>query len=169
MTSSKWGVSGIVKDHYETFVDAGTGRPRLSDYATMVAVPIMIGMAVWLRDGRLESSGELLGGVGIFTGGLFALLLQVFPVSQRLTDDPRLAGQRRIGRLVDELEANASYAVLVGLVVTGLLVVIAASTGEQESASRLGSALAATGLTHLLLSSLMTLKRLRALFRRTRT
>ncbi len=162
---TKFAVGDIVVDHYATFTDANTGRVRLADYLAMVAAPAVLGLAVWRRGAHLDGVPELLAGVGVLTGGLFALLLQVFPLAERLTTDPRLSGQLRLRQLVDELEANASYAVLVGLVVTGLLAGIAAFTSDDEEVSAVMSGLALGLLGHWLLTSLMTVKRIRAVYR----
>lgn len=161
---TKFAVGDIVQDHFATFIDARTGKPRVSDYAAMVAVPLLVGAFVWRKQAHLDGVPELLAGVGVLTGGLFALLLQVFPLAERLTTDPRLGGQLRLRQLLDELEANASYAVLVGLVVTGLLAGIAAFTSEGERVSSVASGVAIALLAHWLLTSLMTVKRIRAVY-----
>ncbi len=162
---TKFAVGDIVVDHYATFTDANTGRPRMADYVAMLLVPAAVGAFVWHRGAHLDGVPELLAGVGVLTGGLFALLLQVFPLAERLTTDPRLGGQLRLRQLVDELEANASYAVLMGLVTTGVLAGIAAFTSEGEAVSAVASGVTVGLLVHWLLTSLMTVKRIRAVYR----
>ncbi len=164
--SSKWAVTDVVSDHYATFVDGNTGRPYLPDYAGMIGLPLALGVVLSVTGVTLSGVGELLSGVGVFTGGLFAMLLQLFGLAQRLADDTRLAGQRQLGRLIDELEANVSYSVLVGLVALGILMVAAATQGDDMSRAFSG----ATGavLLHLVLTTFMALKRTREVYRRLR-
>lgn len=166
--STKWSVIDVFRDHYESFVDADTGRPLVFDYVGMLGVPLAVGGFIAGRGVELVNLGQLLAGVGVFTGGLFALLLQIFPLSQRLTDDPRLHGQRRLAQLVDELEANASYAVLVGLACVALLMSVSTLISNAE-ANRWWSGAVAALLLHLLLTAFMVLKRVRFVYGRMRT
>jgi len=166
--SSKWAVGEIVREHYSTFVDAETRKPHLADYLGMVVVPAGAGVALGLRGAHIEGIGDILAGVAVFTGGLFVMLIQVFPLAQRLSDDPRLAGQRRIAELVDELEKNLSYAVVIGLVTVGLLMAAAAMTSTKDKVSPAMTGALVAVLLHLLLTTFMTLKRLRAVYVRMR-
>lgn len=165
--SAKWSVLEVVREHYATLVDLGTGRRRPGDFASILLAPAALAAVVLLAGVQLRGSAELLAGVGIYTAGLFAVLLQVFPLRQRLVDDPRLAGQTRLGRLVDEVEVNVSYAVLVGLAVTAMLMAVSALYGEPLPSW--SSGLLTFGFGHLLMVSLMVLKRIRAVYRRMRT
>jgi hypothetical protein len=162
--SSKWSVTEVVKDHYSTFVDASTGRPMATDYLGMVALPAAIGALIAWRGVEFSSLGDLVAGVGVFVAALFAAQMQTFSLAQRLTDDPRLAGQRRLGRVLDELEANLSYAVLVGLCGLGLLMSAAASHGQGQSASRWWTGAVTAVLGHLVLTTFMALKRTRYVY-----
>lgn len=167
--SSKWSVTDVVKDHYATFVDAGTGRPMVTDYLGMVAAPIAAGVLLAWRGVELRSLGDLLAGVGIFVAALFAAQMQTFALAQRLTDDPRLAGQRRLAQVLDELEANLSYAVLVGLAGLVVLMSAAALHDEEHAASRWWTLAVAAILGHLLLTTFMALKRTRYVYSELRT
>ncbi|HVE95055.1 MAG TPA: hypothetical protein VNB24_09055 [Acidimicrobiales bacterium] len=166
--SSKWSVVDVVRDHYETFVDAESGQWLLRDYVGMVAVPIGLGGLVAWRDPSLAGAGAMLSGVGIFTAGLFGLLLQVFSLATRVVDDPRLAGQTRLSRLVDELETNVSYAVVVGLMTTAALMVANSWHQLPSAQARWGNGFLVALIVHLVLTVFMAIKRTRAVYRKMR-
>ncbi len=169
--SSKWAVTPTIRDHYATFVDQRTQRPVVLDYLGMVAVPAAAAAVVAWHDAQFQSLGPLLAGVSIFTGFLFALLLQLFALRLRVADDPRIPPKSRLPLLIDQLFVNARYAILVGLS-TAVVVVAADLTrdqGQHKAVGRWWAMLLVFFALHLTMTILMCLKRTSAAYRLLRT
>jgi hypothetical protein len=67
--------------------------------------------------------------------------------------------------LNDELESNVSYAVLVGILATALLIFTVATTNKDNPAGRISSAIVAATIIHLILTLFMVLKRARSVYK----
>ncbi|MFJ5805078.1 hypothetical protein [Streptomyces sp. NPDC093093] len=161
--SEKWSITDIAAAHFATYVDARTGKRRKSDFAAFVGIPIALGFSAGiLRNfGHLElyDVSKLVGGVGIFTGLLFGLLTNVFTLSLKLQRDEDLA-DHETAKSVKELFANVSWAVIVGLAMVTLLVVCSSVTSPKDPVSRAWTAVLVALFAHLILTVLMSLKRL---------
>jgi di/tricarboxylate transporter len=163
--SAKWSVRILIQDQFGTLVNERTRRPWIPDYVVFYVIPAASGASSYLMNFRLGDVDGILAGVAILTGLLFALVIHVFTLGLRITDDPRIADGSRISRLVDQVEANVSYAVLVGLATT---VVLSIASGTTESGHRIGklmTAILVALLIHLILIMLMILKRMRSSYR----
>jgi len=125
--------SRLVRAHYETLVDARTGKPLVKDYLLFVGLPLAVGIYC----GPIEkvklpaaASAGLLTVAGLLSAFLFGVMLQV---SQRAMDwadtDPTPSKDvSRHAQFLRELAANAGYATLVSLVASGLFVVAAVTS-----------------------------------------
>lgn len=124
---SRFSVLPIIADHARTLRDQQTRRPRWADLAVLYVVPVAA--ASWSRYNgvRLQGIGELLGGLAILAGFLFTLVIFVFQLRMTVTNDPRVMAAGLLPRLIDQIFATVSYAVLVGLATTGVAMAAAAT------------------------------------------
>lgn len=167
---SRLGLDHLASDHWHSLslVDepAGTIQLSWSDVAVFFGVPAGVGVAAFAAGAELQSLGELLAGTAILTGLLFGLLTHVLGLGLRLYDDPRRTRSSRIVILTDELRANVSYAIGVGILLTGSLMLIAAFTKPTTAGyAPWLTALVLALLVHLLLTLLMILKRVRSTYK----
>jgi hypothetical protein len=160
----KWSVAGVVRDHARTLRDDRTRRYRVRDFLEFYGIPVGIGAAAYFTNFKLDGIEATIGGMAIFTALLFGLLVQVFTLRIRVADSTSLRADIDLGRLIDQLEANVSYTVLVGIALTATLVVIAAVAGTDDPAPVGPTAAVAALFSHFLLSSFMVLKRLRSAY-----
>ncbi|WP_155288387.1 hypothetical protein [Rhodococcoides fascians] len=162
----KFTIGPIVRDHVDTLVDdrRPTGLRRFaSDLAMMFGLPAMLGTVVGIVQPQIADPSDIVAGVAILTGLLFAQIIFIFQLRLQVSADPRYPRDGSVLRLIDELFANVSFAVLSGLATTVLAIVAAATLGDATNTAwdRLASgALVATG-ANLVLTVLMCLKRLR--------
>jgi len=163
--AAKWSVSFLIKDQLDTFVSERTHKPWIPDYIAFFAAPIALGSIAFLFHFRFENVDGILAGVTIFTGLLFALVIHVFTLGLRITDDPRIGSGTRTSRLIDQLQTNVSYAVLVGIVTTVALAVASSTTDSGHRVGRVMTAILVILLAHLVLTILMILKRMRSAYR----
>ncbi|MEV1003580.1 hypothetical protein [Nonomuraea sp. NPDC050202] len=161
---AKWSVIPLIEDHLATFRDQRTNEKRNRDYLVFYAVPMSFGIACYLAGFEMRDPASILAGIAVFTALLFGLLLHVFSLGLRIKDDPRQSTVGRTAQLVDQLQANVGYAVLVGIVTTALLIIAAATTGKDQPIGVLMSAVIAGSLLHLMLTVFMALKRTRAAY-----
>lgn len=161
--SGKWDVRDIAAANFQTYVDAD-GKRRMGDVAIFVAMPILLGVICGILRHfdhlHILDVSKLIGGVGVFTGLLFGLLTNVFTLSLRVRRDEGLNPDHVIIRDVRELFANLSWAVLIGLLLVVLLVVVAATHDPKKSIGAAWTGILVTTFSHLILSLLMSLKRL---------
>ncbi|WP_431918140.1 hypothetical protein [Micromonospora wenchangensis] len=164
--SAKWSVAPIIKKQLSTLVDQNDPkqRPRLGDYLGLFGVPLGLATTAFVTEFRLRGIEGLLGGVAIFTALLFGLLVHVFTLGLRITDDPRISKSGKTAQLVDELQGNVAYAVLVGLFTTTVLIVGVSTTLKDHALGVPISAITVFSICHLLLIMLMALKRTQAAY-----
>ncbi|MEV8362539.1 hypothetical protein [Streptomyces niveus] len=161
--SGKWDVRDIAVANFKTYVDAD-GRKRFGDVVVFVTLPVVIGSACgllrYLDLLHIVDVSKLIGGVGVFTGLLFGLLTNVFTLSLRVRRDEGLNPDHEIIRDVRELFANLSWSVLVGLLLVVLLVTVTAFHDPKKPLGMAWTAVLVTVFSHMILSILMSLKRL---------
>jgi hypothetical protein len=160
----KWSLTDVLRDHILTLRDERTQKLRVIDFIGFYGVPALGAGVAFLLNFQLKALEAAIGGMAIFTALLFGLLVQVFTLRIRVADSSSLRADIRLGRLIDQLEANVSYAVLVGITLTAVLVVTAGVEGVQDAASPVASAVAGGVFLHFLLSVAMVLKRLRSAY-----
>jgi hypothetical protein len=159
--SAKWSVTPIIKKQLSTLVDHRDPkqRPRKRDYFGIFGVPLILSGVGLFFGFRLRGVEGLLAGIAVFTALLFGLLVHVFTLRLRITDDPRISKSGRTALLIDQLQGNVAYAVLVGLFTTAVLTVGVSTTLKDHALGVPISTIAVFSICHLLLTILMALKR----------
>jgi hypothetical protein len=155
----------IVVDHLDTFRNAGTGKRSLLDFAIQLGIPVVIAILSAFAGYRATDIGAFLGGVAVFAALLFALVVFVFQLRITAGNDPIASERVNLLKLLDELFANVSYAVLVGLVTTCLGIVAIWVGHDKDGAPVWVSCLLIGTVTHLVLTILMCLKRIHSAYR----
>lgn len=156
----------VVYAHLDTLRDSQTNKPLIWDYLMLYGFPVFVGgFSLW-REFQAQEIGAFLGGVAVFAALLFALVVFVFQLRLSAGKDPVTSKKVRLLKLLDQLFANVSYAVLVGLWTTFLgIASVWLSDGEGKAPIWL-SVLLVSAVTHLVLIILMCLKRINAAYRR---
>lgn len=168
MSRSRLSVLPIVWDHYETLNGESGGNSRV-DWAVTVVLPAVAGVAVGYFNVKIQEVGNLIAGLSILTGLLFAVVIFVFQLRLQVASDPRIPKGSLVPNLLDELFRNVLYAVLAGLVAT--VVIVVAATTRVVTPDRVlqppaagWAALIVAATAHLIVVLLMCLKRLRAVY-----
>lgn len=163
--SSKFSALVLVQGHYDTLRNYGTKRRRPADYLVYLGGPALIAGCVWFFDGRARNVPDVLAAVAILTGLIFNVFVLIFDLTARATDMLPSHAREFVDQLADELRANVSYAVLVGIVLTGLLGGVVMFTDTDKPLGRVFTLVVVFAGVHLLLTIFMILKRVRAMFR----
>ncbi|MCK2200165.1 hypothetical protein [Corynebacterium callunae] len=158
--------SEIVADHITTLRDARhPEKHSLKDILILYLAPVGVGVLGALYGTPTPDVASLLAAVAVLTGLIFNLSFHVFDKSIQMRNDPfQSADDNAIG-LVDELQSNVNYTILVGIVLTGVLT----SMTLFEAPRNLGILVAiSTGIVsatmiHMLLMCGMILKRFKSL------
>ncbi|MEV4382550.1 hypothetical protein [Streptosporangium sp. NPDC049644] len=165
------GIRDLIRDHFNTLYEFGPGGRSYTswtDITLFYVFPALVGISCWIADLKLYVSDVLLGGVAILTGFLFGLLVHVFSVGVKVSDDSRYGSGDRLPVLIDELRANVSYSCAVGLIITLLLVVPVAFVEPEMLEKGLNPGLAglfSTLFIHLILTLLMVIRRIRSAYK----
>ncbi|WP_189239024.1 hypothetical protein [Planomonospora parontospora] len=165
------GIRDLVKDHFNTLYEFDRDNKSHTSWPDIVlfyAIPTGIGIFCWIRDVKLYISDVMLGGVAILTGFLFGLMLHIFSIGVKIADDPRYKSGDKLPTLVDELRANVSYSCGIGLLVTVILVIPVAFISPSTLEAGLNSDMAglfSTLFTHLVLTLLMVIRRVRSAYK----
>ncbi|MEU0548409.1 hypothetical protein [Micromonospora sp. NPDC005979] len=163
--SSKFSALVLVQDHYNTLRNYSTKRSRPADYLIYLGLPALLAGLVWYLDGRARNVPDVLAAVAILTGLIFNVFVLIFDLTARAADTLPLGVREFVDQLADELRANVSYAVLVGILLTGLLGGLVMFTDVDKPLNRLATMMVVFACAHLLLTIFMILKRVRAMFR----
>ncbi|MEU5914831.1 hypothetical protein [Micromonospora sp. NPDC047527] len=163
--SSKFSALVLVQDHYDTLRNFDTKQRRPADYLGYLGPPTVIALVTWFLDGRARNVPDLLAAVAILTGLIFNVFVLIFDLTARATDTLPREVRGVVDQLADELRANVSYAVLVGILLTGILGGVVMFTETDKPLGRSPSALIVFVGLHLLMTIFMILKRVRAMFR----
>ncbi|MFF5054013.1 hypothetical protein ACFY1S_12610 [Micromonospora sp. NPDC000663] len=164
--SAKWSVTPIIRRQLDTLVDQNDPKQRLriQDFLGLFIFPAALAVSGFFFDFRLRGVEGILAGVAVFTALLFGLLVHVFTLGLRLTDDPRISKRGRTAQLVDQLQQNVAYAIVVGLFTTSVLIVGVSTTVKDRALGTPISALVVFSVVHLILCMLMVLKRTQAAY-----
>lgn len=130
-----------------------------------LGAPALAAGACWFFDLRVGGSGDVLAAVAILTGLIFNVFVLIFDLTMRAADRTDLAYRERVIRLADELRANVSYAVLVGISLTALLGGLVMFGEDGARLSFVPTMLVVFAGSQLLWTIAMILKRVRALYR----
>lgn len=159
----------ILKSHFDTLRDAQNNKPLISDYLIFYGIPLGFGAYSLWQDFRAKDVGSFLGGIAVFAALLFALVVFVFQLRISAGNNPQTQNKDRLLKLLDQLFANVSYAVLIGLATTFLGIISIWVTDDDTGAPVGLSVLLVTAVTHLVLIIMMCLKRIDAAYRRLAT
>lgn len=156
-------ITPIVRAHYQTYVNAATGRPRGWDYLQLDGLPVLLGVGCALASVELPvgASVGLLTVTGLLSAFLFGVMLQA---SQRALDwaedaEPG-ANTSRHAQLMVQLAANSGYASLVSLLACALFIV---ASVVSETALVIFTAIGLALALHLALVIFMVMRRVFAL------
>jgi len=162
------GITELAVDHFRTFrvlTPAGSSRRSPLDWIVFVGLPVIAGAASGAAGVELRSSDALLAGTAIITGLLFGLLIHVLSLGATVRADARFPRDSRMAILVDELRANVAWACAVGLLLSGGLALVGAFTVRPEGGvDQWVTGAVIAGGTHLALTLLMILKRIRSTY-----
>lgn len=161
---SKFSSFALVLDHFDTFRDASTGRMRVVDHVVYFGVPLALAAVCLIRGARAAHIPEVLAAVAILTGLIFNVFVLLFDLTMR-ADKSDPAHQKIINKLADELRANISYAVLLGLLLTAVFGGFAMFTDTNQPLHPITTAVIVFVATQMLLTISMILKRIRAIYR----
>jgi hypothetical protein len=162
--ATKWSVSILIKDQLGTLVNERTHKPWVPDYLAFFVLPVTLGAVAFVTNFRFAEVDGILAGIAILTGLLFAMVIHVFSLGLRITDDPRIGTKSRTSRLIDQLQSNVLYAVLVGIVTTVALSIASATTESGHRTGKIMTAVLVVLLIHMILMIMMILKRMRSAY-----
>lgn len=165
---SKFSVLTLISDHYRTlyrYSPDATGKLSLFEFFTFLGIPAFAALLVWWTKTSIQHVPEILGAVAILTGLTFNVFVLLFDLTMRAWDKSTgvITGPSA-ALLADELRANISYAVLLGLTLSAVLGGLAMFTDT----ARVGlpwSCLSVFLGAQLIMTLGMCLKRVRAMFR----
>lgn len=168
MVDSKFSPWSTVKDHYATLVDQHEpDRPYWPDYLVLFGLPAGAGAATgWFFE--LRDMQSYIGGVAVFTGLLFGLVVWVFQLRMQLLDNPAVAPDGKLATFLDQVFANVNYAVIVGVAATVTSMAAAVTADDAGRINRVWSGVVVGLGVHLLLVVFMCIKRIRAAYREVR-
>ena len=167
---SKIDIRNVIRAHRQTYVDASTDERLLPDFLLIDGVPIVVFVACFLLDVRLNRSTAiaLLTVTGLLSALLFGVMLQVADRAMTWAESNPSPGPATSARAIflRELAANAGYASAVCILaaITYLACSIPSEWATRlEWPIRLASAFGIAIGAHLILVILMVMKRVFAL------
>lgn len=158
--TSKIDPRDIISDHISTLVDAGTENLSLSDISVFFVVPVLFGSAFTILSGVGFSDngvGIWIGAFSILAGLLINVLVLLYTVKEVGPTQSESCAQRK---LIQEVNANLLYAILVATTTIVALCILPALNGWGE---RIVSGSVIALAVNFALTLLMTLKRLKIL------
>lgn len=130
------GLRTIVRDHVDTWswrVGREGARERRRTALWYFAVPTAVAAPFLRWHLELQSVGQLLSGVAVFTALLFGLLVLMFNTGVALRKDrAQLSSAHQVQEVVADLRANVTYAILVAVSLSIVLVTAAALTPSSH-------------------------------------
>lgn len=157
--SSKIDLTPLVERQLATFRGYSEFTGKL-DFFVFVFVPVGAGLAVAVWGPDVKGVGAVLGGVGVFTALLFALLVNVFNLSVKLRRDEGVRPEQPLALNVDELFYNVGWSVVIGL---ALVITMTAATVTHTATEALGGVwvgLIVALFVHLVITVLMAVVRM---------
>ena len=162
-SSSKFSVAPLVRDHYRTLRNYQTGRTSITDLLSYLGIPTASAAASWGVGLHAENVDDVLTAIAIFTGLIFNVFVLIFDLTARAVDTCDPLRRREVEALADQLRANVSYAVLLGLLLSAVLgAAVMVTTSKQLPVPM--TAFIVFGSIQLLLTISMILKRVRSMF-----
>lgn len=156
----KLDLTDVVRDHYRTLVDHGTGKRDIGDLVVFTMVPVLVATYCAGLVGSMpaSTSSMLITALSIFAGLLFNILVLIHALSLKSLA-PTGADEAR--RMLQEIYANTAYAVLVALMAIAALTL--GGIGGDGVSRRIADFAAITLSVHFTLTLMMVLKRLHRL------
>lgn len=150
--------------HFSTLRNNRTHRILWPSIIVGYVLPVAVGLGAWAIALRLGALEEIIGGLALMAGFLFALVIFVFELRLRVTSDPRTQSAIELPRLIDELFANVTYSVVIALSTTAVALAAAANQPQSENGHLLGiepwlSAVLVALMVHLFAMILTCLRR----------
>lgn len=142
--------------------NAGEEQVSATDLAVFYGIPASVTMVIALDDFHFRRLDALLAGLSILVGLLFNLLVLMFDVAMKLDRTEAVAGTTQRVILIKETQANATYAVMVGL--ASVVAVAVSSLSDTTCLPLWASCALGYLLSHFVLTLLMVIKRIRATF-----
>lgn len=161
---SKFSVWALVLDHYGTLRDARTGRRRVLDHVVYLGLPTAVAVAAGLGGAQASNIPEVLAAAAILTGLIFNVFVGLFDLTTRAADKAGAGNAATLIALADELRANVSYAVLLGLTLTAVLGYVAMFTDTDKPLDTTVTGIIIFLALQMLLTIFMILKRIRSLY-----
>lgn len=160
----KFSAASLIIDHYDTFRIYESRKISRSDYLIYVGLPLCAGVALAAFGVEAQNAPDILAAIAILTGLIFNAVLLISDLSGRAREIQEPHQRQEVMQLAEEVRANISYAVLLGLFLSALLGGISMFTDTSKPLNSWLTALIAFLGLQLLLTVLMILKRIRALF-----
>ena len=157
--TSKIRIADIIQAEFGTF-SGYRFRTKLADSVLFIIAPLILGVAAYLWAPPVYAVGSVLSGVTVFTALLVALLVNVFNFSVKIRRDEKIRPEEPLSITVNELMANAAWAVLVGLVLVILLVAAAATQVPSCAINTLWVGVLVLVFLHLMACVLMVISRI---------
>ena len=147
-------------------------RDRVKAALGLFAPPLVAALAcagsalVFDRPIRVYNVGQILSGVAVFTGLLFALLVLMFNTGLALRKDGNvLRNAHQVERVIADLRSNVTYSACVALLLAVVLVAAAAThTNAGKGLAWGGTPLMIFLGLHLVINLTVILRRLRTAF-----
>lgn len=156
----------VIGGHVATLRNAQTDKVRWRDVAAQYVLPLVSAVLLaWPAHVRVADVGQVIAGAAVLAGFSFGLGIFVFQLRMEATRDPRVHTGSYLLELLDELFANVTYAVVVGLLFTALATAAAAIDASGSAWAGVWSGAFIFLGAHYLLTLLMCLKRLRRAYR----
>ncbi len=144
--------------------DYDTQRVMVSDYLVYLGLPLVAVGIGWWTGARANNVPEVLAAVAILTGLIFSAFSQGFDFRSKADEKLHSGNGHAAGELTNQLRANVSYAVLLGIVLTAFLGV-AAMFGNTSKPLPMAPTMVMIFLgSQMLLTLFMVLKRIRAIY-----
>jgi len=167
----KIGIGGILIDHIGTLRDARSGQVSFIDICIFYALPIILAVLVFFDDFSFKNEiiGQSIAVFAIFSALLFSVQVALFGIYTKKRSDlddyaKAFAIERLTARrdLIRETNANISYLIVVSAISVTILLVAFAT----DISNRFEPAVAVFLYGHFMLTLLMIIKRVHALFDR---
>lgn len=167
------GLREIVSEQMDSF-SMRTGQEAKRDRRRAAAfhylTPVAPAALMFVPAVHIYAPGDILTGLAVLTGLLFALLVLVWTEGVKARQSGAWSASSRVVTLLNDLRANVTYASTVSLVLIALLVVVSTTTppaanGDTPTAmAPLVAAPLAWLVGHLILALGLILRRLRAAY-----
>ncbi|WP_125614990.1 hypothetical protein [Actinomadura sp. WAC 06369] len=163
----------IILDHYATLYKHDAQGSQKMDFwglLQFLGIPAVCSIIVYATGSGVQHVPEVLSAIAILTGLTFNVFVLLFDLTMRAIDKgANILTGPSVAQVADELRANASYAVLLGLGLSALLGGIAMFADTSKPINTWFSCIIVFLAVQILLALGMALKRVRSMFESFRT